>query len=250
MIGQNFIKTNHRIIVLIFLLIALISTCCLTPIICSKTFSDTMPTATITLTSTSTSTPTSTPTITLTPTITQTPTQTLTPTITNTPTQTPTSTLTPTSTNTPLPTATTDPFIIVKDSISKLLGKSSRTGENKLTDFSWWDDNSSEIVITFAADDILTLNMIDYGIKSDIVEILKTIQESEINLNYSAITIVATFPLIDVYGNENEANVVIATYSKDTLEKINWEGFIIDNIYIISEQQYLYIHHELLEFNQ
>ncbi len=52
----------------------------------------------------------------------------------------------------------------------------------------------------------------------------------------------ATFPLVDTYGNSNETNVVLVTYDRSNLDKVNWDNFLTDNAYVIANQDTLYIH--------
>jgi hypothetical protein len=143
-------------------------------------------------------------------------------------------------TNTPLPSATPEPFEYLKRLVAEALGTSNRDVP-RLTDFSW-DADRSEIAVTFAAQDDFTEDMIKRGIQIDIVNILRTIQKSNTPIPYKSIVVVATFPLVDVYGNTKESNVVIATYARENLDKVNWDNFLTDNIYKIANQDSLFIH--------
>lgn len=150
----------------------------------------------------------------------------------------PTDTAVPTST--PLPTETPEPFEYLKSLVADALGTSNRDVP-RLSGFSW-EAESSEIAVIFTAEDNLTVDLINRGIQMDIVDILRTIQSCNTPIPYKSIVAVATFPLVDVYGNSNESNVVIATYTRENLDKVNWDNFITDNIYLIANQDSLYIH--------
>jgi hypothetical protein len=150
------------------------------------------------------------------------------------------------ATNTPEPTETEEtkdtpePIEKIKSLVINVLGSSNRDVP-RLSDLIW-DEASSEIVVTFAGQDNLTDSMITTGIQMDITDILNVIYNSNTPIPYNNICVVATFPLVDKYGNASEENVVIATYSRETLEKINWENFLTDNIFMISDQDTLFLH--------
>ena len=105
-----------------------------------------------------------------------------------------------------------------------------------------WDADRSEIIVVFAVTDSFTEDMIKSGIRLDIVDILRTIYTSAIALPYQSIAVEATFPMRDVYGNTEIQTIIKAAYSRKTLDKVNWTGFLSDNIYTIAEQSNLYIH--------
>lgn len=143
-------------------------------------------------------------------------------------------------TNTPLPSETPEPLEYLENLVIDILGSSNRDVP-RLSDFIW-DTDSSEIVVTFAGQDNFTDDMITRGIQMDIVDILHVIYASDTLLPYNSIAVVATFPLVDTYGNTEEANVVIATYSRETLDKINWDNFLTDNIFTVADQDTLFLH--------
>lgn len=142
--------------------------------------------------------------------------------------------------NTPLPIVPLEPIEQLKMLVTDALGTSNRDVP-RLSSFSW-DADRSEIAVIFAAQDNLSDDLIKRGIQMDIVDILSTIQTSNTSLQYKSIVAVATFPLVDVYGNSKESNIVIATYTRENLDKINWSNFLTDNIYLIANQDSLFIH--------
>lgn len=143
-------------------------------------------------------------------------------------------------TNTPVPSATPEPLEQLKNSIADALGTSNRDVV-RLSHFGW-NSEQSEIEVTVAANDNLTDNLLKYGFQMDIVDVLRTIQTSNTPLPYDSVVVAITFPLVDVYGNSKESNVVIATYSRENLDKVNWVNFLTDNVYLIANQDSLYIH--------
>lgn len=143
-------------------------------------------------------------------------------------------------TDVPLPTETPEPLDYLESLVVDVLGSSNRDVP-RLSGFIW-DAESSEIVVTVAGQDNFTDEMITRGIQMDIVDILRVIYTSNTPIPYNSIAVVATFPLVDTYGNTKEANVVIATYSRETLAKINWDNFLTDNTFAIAEQNTLFLH--------
>jgi tetratricopeptide (TPR) repeat protein len=153
--------------------------------------------------------------------------------------------------NTPAPSQSTAPTLQANNTslepieqlkilVADALGTSNREVP-RLSDVSW-DSSRSEIAVTFAAQDNLSEDMIKRGVQMDIVNILRTIQTSNTSLQYKSIVAVATFSLVDVYGNSKESNIVIATYTRENLNKINWDNFLTDDIYLIANQDSLFIH--------
>ena len=110
----------------------------------------------------------------------------------------------------------------------------------KLVSFSLGETGINEVYIKFTVDDNLTGGFIKRGAKLDIIKILKEIDVS--NLTYDSVLIEGTFPLADIYGNSKESRVFLTTYSSETVNRINWDGFNSDNIYLVAEQAASFIH--------
>ncbi len=87
--------------------------------------------------------------------------------------------------------------------------------------------------VYFAIDDNFTNAMIKLGAKMDIKKILKAVQSS--GYDYSEVIIVGTLPLGDNFGNTKESEVIQATYTHSTIARINWEGFLTDDVYNIAD---------------
>lgn len=89
--------------------------------------------------------------------------------------------------------------------------------------------------------DSLTKGWIRSGAQSDIADILKAIHST--GLDYQRVDLLGTFPLVDVYGNTEETDVISVSYSRETVDRVNWNSFSADNIYTIADQV-LMIHPE------
>jgi hypothetical protein len=115
--------------------------------------------------------------------------------------------------------------------ISKVLGKESNREGKRISALSI--DDSGNIVVNFKGDENLTENLTVTGIKMDVSDVLKAIKKSKVALN--SVNVITTYSMVDQYGNAEESEVVNVTYSKATIDKINFENFSYKNIYTIAD---------------
>ncbi len=137
---------------------------------------------------------------------------------------------TPTVTSIPTPMITLSPLDALKANISAALGEGNRKVPR--LDHVTMDDQKG-ISVQFAINDNLTENLIIFGAKEDVLKIIKTVHDS--SLDYSAVGVVGTFSMQDAYGNVTEDKVVRLDYDKATIDKINWDNFLSDNVYTIAD---------------
>ena len=91
----------------------------------------------------------------------------------------------------------------------------------------------ARIYVRWAINDNLTEGLIQAGAQRDIRNILEALADSA--EPYTSVFLRGTFPLVDQFGNESETNVVEVLYTKGTIERINFENFLRDNVYAIAE---------------
>jgi hypothetical protein len=103
-----------------------------------------------------------------------------------------------------------------------------------------FDAYASQSII--AANDYWSEDDIKDGARRDTVNVLRTIQTSGTTLPFQAVAVTVTFSMRDVYGNTEESNIVVATYDREILAKVNWTGFSVDNVYRIANQDNLFVH--------
>ncbi len=139
----------------------------------------------------------------------------------------PTNTIPPTLT--PHPTNTLSPEAHLQAVVENALSSSNRDVA-RVADAKILLDT---INIEWSINDNLTEDMIRSGAQLDAVDILEAIDSS--TLEYNTINLIGTFPLVDVYGNSEETQVVWITYSFEAVDKINWSNFLYSNIYIIAD---------------
>ena len=155
------------------------------------------------------------------------------------PTSAPVPTGTPVPTDTPaLPTATSQPEPTKSPetellaNIEKGLGRNNRDLPT-VTDFKINSDGL--VFVVWPLNDNLTENMIKRGGMTDIVAILKAVSELDSKLSYNQVDCIGTFSMVDAYGNAEEKDVIRASYTRATVNAINWDNFITDNIYTIAD---------------
>jgi hypothetical protein len=56
------------------------------------------------------------------------------------------------------------------------------------------------------------------------------------------VVLVGSHPLVDQLGNAEEREVILATYPRTTVEAINFDNFLSDDVWAIAEQSSLYVH--------
>ena len=149
-----------------------------------------------------------------------------TPTITSTPL--PTKTPLPTNTSLP-PTVTLTPLDALKANITTALG----SGNRNIPHLNSVKLDNEDLTVDFAIDDNFTNNLIIYGAKKDVEAILKAIHDS--GMSYGKVLVVGRVLMQDVYGNASEMQVIGLIYNKTTVDKINWQNFLIVNIYTIAD---------------
>ena len=122
----------------------------------------------------------------------------------------------------------------VEYEVKKALGTSNR----KVTRVSKVQTAGQTIHVHFSINDNLTEGFIKTGAKMNVERILKAIQRS--GYDYSEVTAIGTFSMQDKFGNSSEDKVLQATYKRSTVDRINWDGFLTDNIYSIADGVWLH----------
>lgn len=159
------------------------------------------------------------------------------PTATATPIPKPTSTPQPTSTPEPTPTPLS-PQAKLDIAIKEALGPGNRAGIQRVAKVSIESDPYPWVYVWWAINDQFTDGLIKDSAQMDVAKILEAIAES--NLTYNEVTLDGTFSMVDKYGNISEDFVVSATYSRSTIERINWENFLWDDVYAIADDVWLH----------
>lgn len=149
------------------------------------------------------------------------------------PTKTPSPTLTPSTTNTPSPTytpsPTANPIEVFEDMLREDLGKSNRDID-RLTYVADFDD---ELVLQWTINDNLLESWLRAGAEEDVKVILRSLSNS--NVEYSAISLIGTFELIDGFGNSSEDMILSASYFQNTVDRINWDNYYLIEIFDIAD---------------
>jgi hypothetical protein len=93
------------------------------------------------------------------------------------------------------------------------------------------------VFVFWAINDALTTGMVKRGAQLDMIDILEAVADS--GVDYVAVNAAGSFAMVDVYGNVREQVVVSMMYTKATIERVNWDSFITDNIYVIADEVYV-----------
>jgi hypothetical protein len=152
-------------------------------------------------------------------------------------------TSTPILTDTPLPAATNTPkpTLSPEELLRSAVKGALRSGNRDVTRLQSVSIRGNMIQVDWAINDNLSTNLIGHGAQMDIVDILEAVNKSD--FQYEQIHLVGTFSMQDVYGNVEEKPVVNVTYYKTTIDKINWDNFITDDIYLLADEV-TFIHSE------
>lgn len=151
-----------------------------------------------------------------------------------TPSSIPSSTLPPPPTDLPTETSTPlDPQSQLRIDIEKALGIGNRDVA-RLIQLNYDDPETGAIYVNWSINDNFTEDLIVFGAKSDATDILKAIARS--GIQYTYVILSGSFPMSDAFGNSEERNVINLTFYKATVDKINWDGFLSDNIYVIADE--------------
>lgn len=130
------------------------------------------------------------------------------------------------------PTATSEPTATPSASqvISEALGSSNREVDRVRVTV----NETGFLLVEWAINDNLTEGMIKGGAKIDVLDMLEAVDRAGIAFTW--ITMHGTFPLTDAFGNTEETQVVRAIYMKDTVDRINFDGLLFDNVYRIADE--------------
>lgn len=104
-------------------------------------------------------------------------------------------------------------------------------GEDNLDTFNYVPDKKFSL-IKFKGKASFTHNLTVKAMYSNMFNILKAIQ-SKINTN---VDFNVMYPMKDIYGKVSEEKVIAATFTYDTIQKINFENAIYDNIPYMADE--------------
>ncbi len=104
-------------------------------------------------------------------------------------------------------------------------------GEDSLDTFNYVPDKKFSL-IKFKGKASFTHNLTVKAMYSNMFNILKAIQ-SKINTN---VDFNVMYPMKDIYGKVSEEKVIAATFTYDTIQKINFENAIYDNIPYMADE--------------
>lgn len=146
------------------------------------------------------------------------------PTKTTRPTRTPIATSEPTAT--PEPTSILRPEDVLWAAVANEV-EAVDIREIRMEDTTLW--------VEFSIDDNFSNDWIRDGARRDTRGVMEAIAAHAQYTGYGDTVIAGWFPLVDTLGNTQDAQVTAIRYSRETLESINWDGFLTDNAYVVAE---------------
>ena len=145
---------------------------------------------------------------------------------------------TPSSSTTPSPSAPADPAAELSAAVSDALGKSNRDGVHRVKS-AVYNADTKRVVVMWAINDNLTNGLVKASARQDIVDLLKVVQKFEQSHPVKSATFAGTFSMQDQLGNASEDKVVEVEYPGSTVAKINFDHFLSDNVYKVSDDPFI-----------
>ena len=103
------------------------------------------------------------------------------------------------------------------------------------------EEERTTVFVQWKIADNVTQGLIRRGAKTDIRDVLKAFSESR--ADYHELVMTGIFPLANEFGEQSYGNVVIATYTRDAVNRIRWDSFLTDDVYQIARDD-VYLHPE------
>lgn len=82
--------------------------------------------------------------------------------------------------------------------------------------------------------DNITDSLAKRGAKNDIAAALQYIKEA--GQDYKEVNLRGYTDLVDASGNVENRQVIYVTYTKETVDNINFDNFLADNVYIVADE--------------
>jgi hypothetical protein len=99
------------------------------------------------------------------------------------------------------------------------------------------------VTAKFKVSDNFTKGLIKDGARINTVDILKYVQAAYPNL--AEVDVIAVADMVDVYGRTSVDQVATLTYSRATLDKIDWNNFDFKNIWNVPIAFPVWVHRDL-----
>ena len=149
-----------------------------------------------------------------------------------------TNTTSPTRTPVPTkpPTATPPPEEEIERVVREVLGSGNRDDAYRVKAVTVEETNGTyHVTVEWAINMSLTEDLIRSGARLDVMHVGEALSKGSWPIY--ALTMRGSFPLVDVYGNSKETEVVKLAYSEETFKKINWTAIDPDNIYMVADSK-------------
>ena len=123
----------------------------------------------------------------------------------------------------------------LRNGIEDAVGSSNRDVE-RISEF---DARQGGVVfVEWAIDENLTEGLTKDTARLEATDILEAVQGS--SFTYRRVALSGTFTLVDQLGNESEDEVVRGNFSRQLINKINFENFDFKNVFEIADSAYIH----------
>lgn len=142
---------------------------------------------------------------------------------------------TPESTPEPEPEPEVDPVQQQQDELTEAIQDKVENAQVSFRD--------SQVDVTFPIADNLTRGFIITGAQADTIDILKAVKDSGWQGGNPWVVINGTFNMVDAYGGESDDEILMLTYSPETMQRVNPGGLQNDRVWAIADESF--VHPEL-----
>lgn len=125
------------------------------------------------------------------------------------------------------------PENVVKKAVVKAIGKKNNRDEKAKVTKVAYNEQSGTLTVEFKGDENLTNNMTIGGVQMDIEKTMEAVRKSK--ADYKELNIVVTYSMVDKLGNAEEMEVISLVYYKETIDKINFDNFLFENVYDVTD---------------
>ncbi|KYG90042.1 hypothetical protein A0U40_07310 [[Bacillus] sp. KCTC 13219] len=129
---------------------------------------------------------------------------------------------------------------IIERTVYESLGNTNNLKKDTIYSLDIFEEDKA-IILALNAGENVTVNLTKKGMWKNSKKVLEPLSKID---GLELIIIHWYYPLIDAYGNEKDVMVMAFEVNKETLNKINWDNFLTDNVPNVVSS---YFEHEVLK---
>jgi hypothetical protein len=117
--------------------------------------------------------------------------------------------------------------------VTQTMGEKSNSNKPRLIRVEDGDKGIKDVYVN--GNENLTGNMTTKGMLFDAKHFFKVISKDEETLKLKAVSLMYFLPLVDKYGKVESGMVMAITLNTETMKKINWDNFSVDNFEVVTD---------------